>query len=66
LVPGDLVDRAHAVIESHAAEEELAAQAEAEPVPHVITARYEDGVFKPLEPVDWEDGTEVEVRLVSS
>jgi len=63
LVPQALVDEAHGMIESRAVQEELAAQAEAEPVPHVIAARYEDGVFKPLDPVDWEEGTEVEVRI---
>ncbi len=63
LVPETAVEDARAIIQSRAAEEELAAQAEAEPLPVVIAARYEDGVFKPLEPVDWEEGTEVDVRL---
>ena len=65
LVPEAFVERAHAVIESHAAEEELAAQAAAEQV-SMVTARYKDGVFTPLEPVDWEEGAEVEVRLLNS
>jgi hypothetical protein len=65
LVPEAFVEKAHAVIESHAAEEELAAQAAAEQVP-MVTARYEDGVFTPVEPVDWEEGAEVEVRLLNS
>ena len=63
LVPEELLDEAHGIIESHAVREELAAQAGAEPLPAVITARYEDGVFKPLDPVEWDEGTEVEVRL---
>jgi hypothetical protein len=66
LVPEELVQEAHGIIESNAIQEELAAQAEAEPAPHIVTARYEDGVFKPLDPVDWEEGTEVEVRLAGN
>jgi hypothetical protein len=65
LVPEELLDDARGIIESHAVQEELAAQAGAEPLPVIVTARYEDGVFKPLEPVDWEEGTEVEVRLLT-
>jgi hypothetical protein len=65
LVPEELLDEAHGIIESHAVQEELAAQAEAEPLPAIVTARYEDGVFKPLEPVEWEEGAEVEVRLLN-
>jgi len=63
VVPEQFLDEAHGIIESHAVREELAAQAEAEPLPQVITARYEDGVFKPLDPVEWDEGTEVEVRV---
>jgi hypothetical protein len=62
LVPEELVDEAHGIIESHAVQEELMAQTGAEPLPHIVMARYEDGVFKPLDPVEWEEGTEVEVR----
>ena len=65
LVPEELLDEAHGIIESHAVQEELAAQAGAEPLPAIVTARYEDGVFKPLDPVEWEEGTEVEVRLLN-
>ena len=65
LVPEELLDDAHAIIESHAVQEELAAQAGAETPPAIISARYEDGVFKPLDPVEWEEGTEVEVRLLN-
>src|SRR5580765_4371897 len=65
LVPEELLDEAHGIIESHAVQEELAAQAGAEPLPAIITARYEDGVFRPIEPVDWDEGTEVEVRLLN-
>jgi hypothetical protein len=66
LVPEAFVEKAHSVIESHAVEEELAAQAGAEPLPAAIAARYEDGVFKPLEPVDWDEGADVEVRLLNT
>lgn len=64
LVPEQFLEDAHALIESRAAEEEMAAQAGAEPPAVAIVARYEDGVFKPLDPVEWEEGTEVEVRLL--
>src|SRR5205823_3645260 len=57
LVPESMLEEAHSIIQSHASDEELAAQAEADPLPQVITARYEDGVFKPLEPIELEEGT---------
>jgi len=63
LVPEAMLDEAHGLIESHLTEQELAAQAEADPLPMVILARYEDGVFKPLEAVELEEGAEVEVHL---
>ena len=30
---------------------------------HSIPAIFADGVFRPLEPVDWPEGTQVEVQL---
>lgn len=32
---------------------------------HNIPAVYDSGVFRPLEPVNWPDGTRAEVTLVS-
>ena len=45
--------------------EEIAAREHVEPSPVVVAAVYEDGVFKPHDPVSWEDGTEVDVRLAN-
>ena len=63
LVPEPMLDDAHGLIESHFAEQEAAARSEAEPAPIWILARYQDGVFKPIDAVELEEGTEVEVRL---
>lgn len=64
LVPEGQVEEARSVIESFANAEELAARNEAVAPPRLVPARYEDGVFKPLEPVeDLAEGTEVEVEL---
>ena len=63
LVPADLVEDAQRAIESFAQAEELAARAEAYSGPPTIAARYEGGVFHPLDPVDLEEGTEVTVEL---
>jgi hypothetical protein len=65
LVPQSQLHEAHAVIESHAKAQEMAMREELKAsAPRVVTARYEDGVFKPLAPVQGlEDGTEVDVEL---
>jgi hypothetical protein len=63
LVPEGMFGDAQAIIESAASEEERSAREAADPLPEVITARYEGGVFKPLEPVELKDGTEVEIHL---
>ena len=52
LVPAAMLDDAQSIIESHAAEEELAAQVEADSPPAVVLARYEEGVFKPMDPIE--------------
>jgi hypothetical protein len=62
-VPAPMLDKAQSIIEGHATEEELAAQAEADGPPVVVLARYEHGVFKPIDPIELEAGTEVEVHL---
>jgi hypothetical protein len=62
-VPAAMLNDAQSIIESHAAEEELAAQVEADSPPAVVLARYEKGTFKPIDPIDLEEGTEVEVHL---
>jgi hypothetical protein len=66
LVPEEMVDEAHGIIESNAVREELAARDGADPLPQVVAAVFEDGVFKPLDPVEWDEGTEVEVRVAGS
>jgi hypothetical protein len=64
LVPDAQLDDARTAIERFAAAEELHARNEAAPTPRVVTARYEDGVFKPVEPVeDLQEGTEVDIEL---
>lgn len=62
LVPGSMLEEAQIVIENYARREELLAHEHADPanLPHV--ARYQDGVFEPLDTVEWEEGTIVEVR----
>lgn len=63
LAPESMLDDAHAIIESRAAREEHEARAAADAPPTVVVARFEDGVFKPLESVELEEGTEVEIHL---
>jgi hypothetical protein len=63
LVPVEQAEDARGAIENYARAEELAARAHADPVPHTIAARYENGVFTPLEPVELEEGAEVVVEL---
>lgn len=64
LVPEAQLHDARAAIERHAQAEEIAAREEAVAPPRIVLARYEEGVFKPAEPVeDLEEGTEVEVQL---
>jgi hypothetical protein len=62
LVPASMVEEAQGVIETHANREELLAREHADHAAFPVPAIYEDGVFKPHDPIDWEDGTEVEVR----
>ena len=62
LVPASLVEDAQIVIENHARREELLAHEHADPASLAVPARLEDGVFKPLDEVVWDEGTEVEVR----
>jgi Protein of unknown function DUF104 len=63
LAPESMLDDARAIIESRAVQEEHEARSAADPLPAVVLARYEDGVFKPVEDVDLDEGTEVEVHL---
>jgi hypothetical protein len=63
LVPEAMSDEAHGLIEAHLTEQELSARSAADPLPTVILARFEDGVFKPLEEFELEEGAEVEVHL---
>ncbi len=62
LVPQLMENEAVGLIETQAAEQEFAARSAAEAA-HSILAHCHDGVFVPVEPVDLEEGTEVEVRL---
>jgi hypothetical protein len=64
LVPAAQLDEARGVIENFWHAQDLAARDEAAPTPRVVLTRFEEGVFKPLEPVeDLAEGTEVEVEL---
>jgi len=63
LVPQVMENDAIGLIETQAAEQEYVARAAAEISPMTIMARFEDGIFKPLEPVELEEGTEFEIRL---
>jgi len=64
LVPAAQLDEARGIIENYAHAEEIAAREGAAPVPRVVLTRFEDGVFKPVEPVeDLAEGTEIEVEL---
>jgi hypothetical protein len=63
MVPQVVENEAMGLIETQAAQEELAARDAAEALPFPIVAHCHDGVFVPVEPVDLEEGTEVEVRL---
>lgn len=64
LVPEDQLDEARGVIERYSHAEELAARDEAAAGPRAVLTRFEDGVFKPVDPVEGlEEGTEVEVYL---
>ena len=63
LAPQLMENDALGLIETQAAQQEFEARAAAEAGPVSILARCEDGVFVPVEPVDLEEGTEVEVRL---
>jgi len=63
MVPQVVENDAMGLIETQAAEQEFAARAEAEAARASILAHCHDGVFVPVEPVDLEEGTEVEVRL---
>jgi hypothetical protein len=63
LVPEEMVEDAHAIIESFLAREEQAARDAADALPLIITAIYEDGAFVPEEPVELEEGTQVEVQI---
>ena len=62
LVPESMLDDAQGVIEHHASREELLAREEVDHAAFPVLARYEEGVFKPQHDVEWEEGTEVEVR----
>jgi hypothetical protein len=62
VVPASMFEDAQIVIENHARREELLAHEHADASTMAAFARYEDGVFKPHDAVDWEEGTEVEVR----
>jgi hypothetical protein len=62
LVPESMLEDAQAAIEDHASREELIAREHADPATLIVPAHYVGGVFEPLEAVDWEEGTEVEVR----
>jgi hypothetical protein len=62
VVPASFAEDAQIVIENHARREELLAHEHADASTMAAFARYEDGVFKPHDAVDWEEGTEVEVR----
>ena len=66
IVPQVMENDAIGLIETQAAEQEFAARASADAVPVSILAHYQDSVFVPEEPVDLEEGTEVEVRLPSA
>jgi hypothetical protein len=64
LVPEAQLHDARTAIERFSQAEEIAARNAATPPPRIVLTRFEDGVFKPVEPVeDLEDGTEVEVEL---
>ena len=64
LVPEAELEEARRVIESFAHAEELAAREEAAAPPRMVLTHFEDGVFKPVEPVlGLAEGTEVEVEL---
>lgn len=64
LVPEAQLDDARSAIERYSHAEELAARDEAAPPPRIVIARYEEGVFKPVEPVeDLAEGTEVDIPL---
>ena len=62
LVPASMLEDAQSVIENHARREELLAHEHADPATLAVPARLEEGVFKPLDDVVWDEGTEVEVR----
>ena len=62
LVPASMLEDAMIVIENHARREELLANEHADPATLAVPARYEEGVFKPLDEVVWDEGTDVEVR----
>jgi hypothetical protein len=64
LVPAAQLDEARGIIENFANSQELAAREDAGPPPLVVRTRFEDGVFKPLEPVAIEERTEIEVQLL--
>jgi hypothetical protein len=65
LVPAGQVDEAHSVIENFSNAQELSAREDAGPPQPVVRVRFEDGVFKPLDPVDGlEEGTEFDVQLL--
>jgi hypothetical protein len=64
MVPQVVENDAMGLIETQAAQEELAARDAADAQPFPILAHCHDGVFVPVEPVDLEEGTEVEVRLL--
>jgi hypothetical protein len=63
MVPQVVENDAIGLIETQAAQEELAARDAAEALLFPILAHCHDGVFVPVAPVDLEEGTEVEVRL---
>lgn len=64
LVPEAQLHEARSVIENFANAEEMAARDEAAAPPRTVMARFEDGVFKPTEPVEGvAEGAEVEVLL---
>jgi hypothetical protein len=62
LVPESMVEEAQGVIEAQAHREELLAREHADHSAFAVLARYEEGVFKPQHDVEWEEGSEVEVR----
>jgi hypothetical protein len=63
LVPEEMTEDAHGIIESFLAREEAAARDAADALPVVITANYAEGVFVPQDKLELEEGTEVEIHL---